>query len=192
MAATSAAPAQAAPARGLGTTSLATVLGADGQTFDKKWQDFDIVEAAVYAVATANPKSPVLALTDGKVRLTAFAPTDKAFRRLVADLTGTTYKSEATVFKKVAALGIDTVEQVLLYHVVPGATITAAQAVKADGAKLETAAGPKLKVVVKSGQVTLEDKDHDATNATVIVADINKGNKQIAHGIDRVLRPADL
>ncbi len=192
MAATSAAPAQAAPARGLGTTSLATVLGADGQKFDKNWKDFDIVEAAVYAVAAANPKSPVLALTDGKVRLTAFAPTDKAFRKLVADLTGTTFKSEATVFNKVAALGIDTVEQVLLYHVVPGATITAAQAVKADGTKLKTAAGPKLKVVVKNGQVTLEDKDHDATNATVIVADINKGNKQIAHGIDRVLRPADL
>jgi len=26
----------------------------------------------------------------------------------------------------------------------------------------------------------------------VIVADINKGNKQIAHGIDAVLRPVDL
>ena len=125
-------------------------------------------------------------------RLTAFAPTDKAFRRLVADLTGTRYKSEAKVFKKVAALGIDTVEQVLLYHVVPGATITAAQAVKADGAKLKTAAGPTLKVKVADGRVTLVDKDPDATNPTVTVPDINKGNKQIAHGIDRVLRPADL
>jgi hypothetical protein len=185
-------PAPAAPARALGTTSLASVLAADGQKFDHNWKDFDIVEAAVYAVAAAKPKSPVLVLADGKVRLTAFAPTDKAFRRLVADLTGTRYKSEATVFKKVAALGIDTVEQVLLYHVVPGATITAAKAVHADGAKLKTAAGATIKVKLVNGRVTLVDKDPDAANATVTVPDINKGNKQIAHGIDRVLRPADL
>ncbi len=187
-----AAPAPAAPARGLGTTSLATVLAADGQKFDSNGKDFDVVEAAVYAVAAAKPKSPVLVLADGKVRLTAFAPTDQAFRTLVADLTGKKYKSEAKVFKKVAALGIDTVEQVLLYHVVPGATITAAKAVDADGAKLKTAAGTTVKVKVVHGVVTLVDKDPDAVNATVIVTDINKGNKQIAHGVDRVLRPADL
>src|SRR5690349_13460350 len=79
-----AAPAQAAPAeRGLGTTSLATVLGADGQKFDSNGKDFDIVEAAVYAVAAAKPKSPVLILADGTKKLTAFAPTDNAFRKLV-------------------------------------------------------------------------------------------------------------
>jgi uncharacterized surface protein with fasciclin (FAS1) repeats len=192
LATSSPAPAQPAPARESGTTSLASVLGADGQKFDARWRDFDIVEAAVYAVAEANPKSPVLALADGTVRLTAFAPTDRAFRKLVADLTGTRYKSEAKVFKKVAGLGIDTVEQVLLYHVVSGATITAQRAVKADGAKLETAAGTKLEVRVKSGKVTLVDKDPDGADAIVIVPDINKGNKQIAHGINRVLRPADL
>jgi len=185
-------PATATSARGLGTTSIATVLAEDGQKFDGNWKDFDIVEAAVYAVAAENPESPVLALADGTARLTAFAPSDKAFRRLVVDLTGTSYKSEAKVFEKVAALGIDTVEQVLLYHVVPGATITAAKAVNAAGAKLKTAAGLSIKVKVADGRVTLVDKDPDATNPTVTVPDINKGNKQIAHGIDRVLRPIDL
>jgi uncharacterized surface protein with fasciclin (FAS1) repeats len=186
-------PAQAAPARGLGTTSLAQVLGADGQKFDKKGGDFDIVEAAVYAVAAAKPKSPVLILADGTKRATAFAPTDRAFRKLVEDLTGTSYASEEKVFTKLAGLvDIDTLETVLLYHVVPGATITAAKAIAADGAKLTTAAGVKLKVKVKNGHVMLVDKDPDAANATVIVPDINKGNKQIAHGIDRVLRPINL
>jgi uncharacterized surface protein with fasciclin (FAS1) repeats len=185
-------PAQAAPARGLGTTSLASVLAADGQKFDKKGGDFDIVEAAAYAVLAAKPNSPVALLADGTKRLTAFAPTDRAFRRLVADLTGTSYSSESKVFAKVASLGIDTVETVLLYHVVPGMTITAAKAIQADGAKLTTAAGVKLKVKVVHGVVTLVDKDPDNANASVIVADINKGNKQIAHGIDVVLRPADL
>ena len=42
-----AAPAQAAPARGLGTTSPGSRAGADGQKFDHNWKDFDIVEAAV-------------------------------------------------------------------------------------------------------------------------------------------------
>ncbi len=55
-----------------------------------------------------------------------------------------------------------------------------------------TAAGIKVKVKVVHGMVTLVDKDPDAANATVVVPDINKGNKQIAHGVDAVLRPADL
>jgi uncharacterized surface protein with fasciclin (FAS1) repeats len=185
--------AQASPARGLGTTSLATVLGADGQKFDKKGGDFDIVEAAVYAVAAAKPKSPVLILADGTKRVTAFAPTDRAFRQLVKDLTGTSYASETKVFSTLAGLiDTDTLETILLYHVVPGATIDAAAAAKADGAKLTTAAGVRLKVKVKNGHVMLVDKDPDAANATVVVPDINKGNKQIAHGIDAVLRPIDL
>jgi uncharacterized surface protein with fasciclin (FAS1) repeats len=186
-------PAQAASARDLGTTSLAGVLGADGQKFDENWKDFDIVEAAVYAVAAAKPKSPVLLLTDGTKRLTAFAPTDKAFRNLAQDLTGKTFTSEKKVFRALAGLvDVDTLEMVLLYHVVPGATITAAKAVTADGAKLPTAAGKNLKIKIVKGKVTLVDKDPDTANATVIAADINKGNKQIAHGIDVVLRPADL
>jgi uncharacterized surface protein with fasciclin (FAS1) repeats len=147
----------------------------------------------VYAVAAAKPKSPVLLLADGTKRLTAFAPTDKAFRNLVKDLTGKSYASEKKVFTKLAGLvDIDTLETVLLYHVVPGATISAAKALQADGAKLTTAAGVKIKVKIAQGKVTLVDKDPDNANATVIVADINKGNKQIGHGIDVVLRPADL
>ena len=184
---------QASSARELGTTSLASVLGADGQKFDENWKDFDIVEAAVYAVAAAKPKSPVLLLADGTKRLTAFAPTDKAFRNLAKDLTGKSYASEKAVFNKLASLvDVDTLEMVLLYHVVPGATISAAKAVKADGAKLKTAAGKTVKVKIAKGMVTLVDKDPDNANATVVVADLNKGNRQIGHGIDVVLRPADL
>ncbi len=154
------------------------MLGADGQKFDKKGGDFDIVEAAVYAVAGAKPKSPVLILADGTKRATAFAPTDRAFRQLVEDLTGKSYASEEKVFTTLASLvDIDTLETVLLYHVVPGATITAAQAVKADGAKLTTAAGVKLKVKVKNGHVMLVDKDPDAANATVIVRRHQQGQQ---------------
>ena len=41
-------------------------------------------------------------------------------------------------------------------------------------------------------QIRLQDQDRNSRNPRVNVVDINKGNKQIAHGIDRVLRPLDL
>lgn len=187
------APAQAAPAlERRGTTSLAEVLAADGVKFDRKAGDFDIVEAAAYAVLNAKPDSPVALLADGKTRLTVFAPTDQAFRDLVKDLTGKRVGKEKKVFAAVASLGIDTVEDVLLYHVVPGATLTAKKVMASDGAKLETALGKKVKVRITSKGVFLKDKDRDDTDPQVIVTDLNKGNRQIAHAIDAVLRPADL
>ena len=44
----------------------------------------------------------------------------------------------------------------------------------------------------KGKQIRLQDKDSNSRNARVNVADVNKGNMQIAHGVDRVLRPLDL
>jgi uncharacterized surface protein with fasciclin (FAS1) repeats len=84
------------------------------------------------------------------------------------------------------------VETVLLYHVVPGSTIDSGAALKANGAKLPTAEGKAFKVIVKGEQIRLRDKDYNSRNPRVNVVDINKGNVQIAHGIDRVLRPLDL
>src|SRR4051812_33973643 len=77
----------AAPHRAT-NTSIAQLLAKDGTKFDTNWADFDILEAAVLAVLKAKPKSPVGLLTKGNVRLTAFAPTDRAFRKLALALTG--------------------------------------------------------------------------------------------------------
>ena len=186
-----AAPAQAAP----GTTSLAEVLAADGNKLDHTWGDFDIVEKAVYAVLAAKPGSPVALLADGNTKLTAFVPTDRAFRKLVTDLTGDRKRTEKGVLRAITKLvDVDTLETVLLHHVVPGATIRYAQAKAADGATLGTAQGGSLQVRVAGDRVRLRDADRNDRNARVIVAakNLNKGNKQIAHGIDRVLRPVDL
>ena len=176
----------------LGTKSLVSVLLADRTGYDTNGKDFDILTAAVKAVLTAEPHSKVGVLADGKVRLTAFLPNDNAFRILVKDLTGTSPKSEADVFKAVASLGIPTVEKVLLYHVVPCTTITAKVALRSNYARLRTAAGPSIRIHVTRKGLFLQDKDHNSRNPKVIVTDINKGNRQIAHGIDRVLRPLDL
>jgi uncharacterized surface protein with fasciclin (FAS1) repeats len=198
-----AAPADAAPAPSsqpsshhhLGSTSLATVLATDGHRFDKNWGDFDILDRAVTVVLKAKPHSPVALLTKGGQRATVFAPTDRAFRKLTRALTGTAPRTEKATFRSLAAAaGIDTIEAVLLYHVVPGTTLTSAKVVKADGARLTTAQGGVVVVNVSKRGVRLIDQDPDATNARAIprLLDINKGNRQVAHGIDRVLRPIDL
>ena len=94
------APAQAAVQKPK-PTSIAQVLAADGHRFDQKWGDFDILDAAVGAVLEAKPKSPVGVLAKGKVKLTAFAPTDRAFRRLAHTLTKTWPKTEKATFSAI-------------------------------------------------------------------------------------------
>ena len=181
----------------LGNRSLAKVLTSDGNRFDKNWGDYDIVTEAALAVIAAKPDSPVSVLTKGKVPVTAFIPNDWSFRKLAKDLTGTRFTTEKKVFDALAGVGIDTIETVLLYHVVPGATIDSKTALGADGVALTTAQGGKVTVDViypKLPIVQLQDQDPNATDPFLNPAalDINKGNKQIAHGIVLVLRPLDL
>jgi len=176
-----------------GNKSLATVLKAGQAKFDQDDKDFDIVTKAVEAVLANKPDSAVAVLADGKTALTAFIPTDRAFKNLASALTNTTVKTEAGAFKAVAGLGIDTVEAVLLYHVVPGATILSGDALKANGAKLKTALeGKVIRVrVTDKPAIILGDYAPKLANPRVNLdqVDINKGNKQVAHGINAVLLP---
>lgn len=178
-----------------GTTSLATVLSADGAGFDRNPFDYDILDNAVTAVLKAKPTSPVAVLADGKTALTAFLPTDAAFIRLAQEVLHKRFTSESAAFKALAgALPIGTIENVLLYHVVPGATITYDQALKSNKAVLKTALpGATIKVrVFSTFFVELRDADKNDRNPVIVQPDGNLGNKQIGHGIDRVLRPANL
>jgi uncharacterized surface protein with fasciclin (FAS1) repeats len=189
-----AAPADASPHR---ERSLATVLAADGNRLDHNWDDFDILDRSVRRVLAAKPSSPVAVLADGSTRLTAFLPTDRAFRRLVTDLTGAGRGTERSTLRALnRTVDVDTLESVLLYHVVPGATVTYRQAQQSDGAELSTALkGSIVRVhVTKKRHVFLADADRDDRNPRVLrrAKNINQGNKQIAHGINRVLRPVDL
>ena len=181
-----------------GTTSLASVLAADGAGFDRSWYDYDIVDNAVAAVLAAKPDSPVAVLADGTVPLTAFLPNDRAFQLLALDLTHRWQPTEERVLTSLAeTVGIDAIEQVLLYHVVPGATIDSATALASDGAALTTAQGGTFTVDVLSKRipiVVLRDADRNDLNPLLVRSqlDINAGNAQIAHGISFVLRPLDL
>jgi uncharacterized surface protein with fasciclin (FAS1) repeats len=181
-----------------GTTSLAEVLTSDGNQFDRNKYDYDIVTEAVLAVLAAKPESPVGLLADGSVPLTAFIPNDFSFKVLAKDLTGHWPHSEQAAFEAIAAaVGIDAIETVLLYHVVPGAAIDSAAALQADGVALTTAQGGTFTVkVVNPDAPFVRLKDNDPNDVDPFLAprklDINKGNLQIAHGIWFVLRPIDL
>jgi uncharacterized surface protein with fasciclin (FAS1) repeats len=176
-----------------GETSLASVLKVGQSKFDRDFSDFDILTRAAETVLAAKPDSNVKLLADGSVALTVFAPTDRAFMNLASALTGKKIKTEAAAFKAVAGLGVDTVEQVLLYHVVPGAPILSQDALKANGAKLKSAVdGKTIGVRVTSAPaIILKDYAPKIANPRVILSkvDINKGNKQVAHGINGVLLP---
>ena len=86
------------------------MLAADGTKFDHNWRDFDIVEKAVLTVLKAKPNSPVGVLTNGRKRVTAFIPTDAAFRRLVTDLTGTAPRTEGPRSSRAGLADVDTLE----------------------------------------------------------------------------------
>ena len=198
MATTVAATGAEAAAKPLAQGSLAAVLLKDKSGFDHNNHDYDILKAAVLAVLKAKPNSPVKVLTQGQTQLTAFLPSDSAFQQLAKEVTKSRkVPSEKATFTAIAGLGINTVESVLLYHVVPGVRVNKGQALKADNAKLKTALGATVKVDVRYPkhrpvQLWLIDKDTNDRDARAIVFDINRGNRQIAHGIDRVLRPVNL
>ena len=188
LAVTGAAPATASE----DATSLAEVLDVSNQAFDTENTDFDILTAAVNAVLKAKPESAVSVLADADTELTAFIPTDGAFRKLVWQLGEHDWQtiSEQAVFSAVAGLGIDTVETVLLHHVVVGPAIDLKTAVGADGAALESAAGQDINVEVGTS-LRLDGSYGGFWSARVSLArtDINEGNHQLAHVINNVLVP---
>ena len=82
-----------------GNKSLVKVLTSDKNKWDKNGKDYDVVTEAAIAVLSAKPNSPVKVLTQGKTRVTAFIPTDRAFKKLASALTGKTVKTELRAFE---------------------------------------------------------------------------------------------
>lgn len=162
---------------------------ADG--FDRRWHDYDIVTQAVLLFPDL-----VAAASNPDAELTAFLPNDKAFRKLVKDITGKNPRTEADTFAAVASLGTDTVLAVLQYHLL-GTAIPFSAAVQADGAVLTTLGGGTIEVDVKGkkrwAKVILIDADTNDRDPRVIAPDLGgAASNGFAHGIDRVLRPIDL
>lgn len=183
-------PAQAEE-EALKTSPLTEVLNLPQASFDDNLGDFDIFTQVFMEVWGALPESAVSAISQGDVALTAFVPTDRAFRKLVRHLTGSASKDEEKLAATALTLGAKTLEKVLLYHVVVGDPILSPAALAANGAVLNNAAGDTFRVKVDGTKITLIDKNKKHKNAVVLLGkvDINTGNMQVAHGINQVMLP---
>lgn len=106
----------AAPAEPAGTIVDVAVAASSLDGPDNNGKDYDLLVAAVLATGLDDALS-------GDTQLTVFAPNDRAFQKLVADLTGADeLPSEADTLD--AILATFTVEQIagiLTYHVTAGA-----------------------------------------------------------------------
>ena len=192
------APAPAAPAP---AGSILALLEADGTAFDRDWYDFDILEAAGRTVLGAKPGSQVSAITVPNANITVFAPNDRAFQVFAASITGKwSWTEEAVVNSLVTALGagaVDTIERVLLYHVLPG-KVDFATARSVSGTPVPTALGPTSTITPRFipwlNTLVLRDQDPNAADPWVVNSkrDIPVGTNSIVHGIALVLRPDDL
>lgn len=186
----SAASAHDGPGMTLADILLADSAHDDENGFDRNWRDYDIVTEALLLFPDLTA-----AADDPDAELTAFLPNDRAFRKLVKDITGERPRTEADTFAAVASLGVDTVKTVLTYHIVP-ASISFHDALGADGAELTTLQGGTVEVDVKGRwhkRVKLIDADTNDRNPKVIAGDLGGAAVNgYAHGINRVLRPIDL
>lgn len=151
-------------------------MGASGgvNAFDANGSDYDILVGAVLALDLAGP------LSAPDADLTVFAPNDEAFLRLATDLTGERPATEQEALGIVA--GVEGVTEIVLYHVVPGATEFTGL-VKAKS--LTTLLGGTIGVQ----GVNLRDGGDLADPKIVRPASNIAASNGIIHTIDRVLLP---
>ncbi|KRB36599.1 fasciclin domain-containing protein [Microbacterium sp. Root180] len=177
----SAAPAQAhGGGTPPGTIVDVAVAASGGGTPDKNPYDYDILVQAVLATGLDG------ALSDTSTKYTVFAPNDRAFLRLVTDLTGKAPASEAEALTTItSAFTIDQITGILLYHVVPGKklgpvkVLTARSLTMADGG------------IVKPRGITLRDETPALADPRLVLWAINiPASNGVIHTIDRVLVPA--
>jgi uncharacterized protein len=178
----------------LGTdVSLADVLAQVSGPFDRNGSDYDVLGALVADVLEADPDSAVGVLADPTVALTAFLPNDDAFVATADELLPGRVPQERVAYNRlVDTLSIEQIEAILLGHVVLGQTLDSSVVVESDGASLTTAAGTTLVIDVRDdGSIAIIDDAEGNRDALLVLdaIDINLGQVQIGHTVDRVLLP---
>ena len=155
------------------------VSGTDGP--DANPRDYDLLIAAV----TATGLAPVL--DDESQRFTVFAPDDRAFERLVRDLTGggRLPSEQATLDAVLATFSVDEIKNILLYHVVAGEELGPLQVLFAGSLTMANGG------IVKPRLFRLVDETPALRDPRLVLRAIDiRATNGVIHTIDRVLVPA--
>ncbi|MGB5757581.1 MAG: fasciclin domain-containing protein [Acidimicrobiales bacterium] len=184
----------ASPAMADDGPTMTDILESQGDGTDRNWYDFDILAAGVSAAGLSD------ALDNPDADLTVFAPNDRAFQALVADLYGWRFwfADEARILDKLVELETSapgTLETVILYHAVPGQIDSATALSVPRGTALTTLQGGDIKVYPypRFRTAQLVDNDPNDVNPFLVKSKLDiQASNGIIHGISFVLRPVDL
>ena len=156
------------------------VGASGGGTPDGNPYDYDLLVQAV----TATGLAPVL--DDESKRFTVFAPNDRAFMRLVADLSGSYPQSEKAALDAVlATFSVDEIKNVLLYHVVAGKQLGPLQVLLARSLTMANGG------TVQPRGISLRDETPALRDPRLVLPGINiQATNGVIHTINRVLVPA--
>lgn len=163
-----------------GTIVDVAVAASGGGTPDKNPWDYDLLVQAVVATGLDG------ALADAESTYTVFAPNDRAFLRLVTDLTGSRPASEAAALETiVGAFTTDQIADILLYHVVAGKKLSPVKVITSKSLTMANGG------IVKPRGLTLRDETPALKDPRLVLWGLNiKASNGVIHTIDRVLVPA--
>ena len=174
-----------------GINAISAVINIEDFAFDSDLSDFDIFTFLALDVMGERPRTRLWRLADGYFPMTAFVPTDRAFKKLVKSITGVSYDRERRIYEVARSLGTDKLNQILLYHLVFGDPLLAEDVLAANNTSLTTPRDVSFRVVYDGTLLKLRDKDRDRINPRVILSrvNVNEGNNQVIHPINGVLMP---
>lgn len=177
----------AAPAEAAGNRSILSRISGSG--FDTNSRDFDIARTMIKRVLKTKPNSPLRLLGRGSTRATAFLPSDGVMRAEAAAF-GSPARRESSVYNFFLTAGspdINDLETFMLGHVIFGKTLDRRDIGLRVGRTTRVANGKTYRVTRVSGAIRLVDSDRFSADPTIRRWNLNSGNRQVIHVVDRVM-----